>query len=240
MKYYVYRHVRLDKNEVFYIGIGTKPNRDYESIKGEYTRAYTTVGRNKSWNNIIKHHKYKIEILFESNYKEEIWEKEIEFIKLYGRKDKGNGTLINKANGGKTAVGRIHSKEWRERQSKRMKGVNNPNFNKRNENSHNFGKKKSQYIKDKIGDANRGKKVSKEGCENMRKSQIGKHKGELNHMFGKTGKQCPSAKSVIDSKTKKVFASIKQAAEYLGIPKTRLAAYLRGDYPNKTTINYLN
>lgn len=25
-KYYLYRHIRLDKNQPFYIGIGTKPN----------------------------------------------------------------------------------------------------------------------------------------------------------------------------------------------------------------------
>lgn len=237
MRFYVYRHIRLDKNEPFYIGIGTKPNRDFETIRGEYTRAYSTTGRNKNWNSLVKKCKYEIDIIFESNLKEEIWEKEKEFIILYGRKDKLKGTLLNMADGGKTAVGRIHSKEWRKRQSEIMLGHT---YTKKGKENYNFGKKRSQHIKDKIGDGNRGKKVSKEGCENMRKSQIGKHKGKLNHMFGKTGKQCPSAKAVIDTKTKKVFDSIKQAAEYLGIPKNRLAAYLRGDYPNKTTMNYLN
>lgn len=29
MKHYIYRHIRLDTNEVFYIGIGTKYNRKF-------------------------------------------------------------------------------------------------------------------------------------------------------------------------------------------------------------------
>ena len=36
----MYRHVRLDKNEVFYIGIGTKDSRDYRMHTSEYNRAF--------------------------------------------------------------------------------------------------------------------------------------------------------------------------------------------------------
>ena len=46
-KYYLYRHIRLDKNEIFYIGIGGK-----EAKKGGYYRANRVSNRNKIWNDI--------------------------------------------------------------------------------------------------------------------------------------------------------------------------------------------
>jgi hypothetical protein len=84
----VYRHIRLDKNEPFYIGIG--------SMK----RAYSKQGRNVIWKNIVKKTDYRVDILFEDLTREEACEKEIEFIKLYGRKDLGTGTLSNRTDGG--------------------------------------------------------------------------------------------------------------------------------------------
>ena len=54
-KYYLYRHIRLDKNEVFYVGIGTKRNNN------DYSRAYSKLLRNKWWNNIINKTSYRIE-----------------------------------------------------------------------------------------------------------------------------------------------------------------------------------
>ena len=45
-KHYLYRHIRLDKNEPFYIGVGTKcDNIDNLSHK----RSKTTQNRNKFW-----------------------------------------------------------------------------------------------------------------------------------------------------------------------------------------------
>lgn len=41
-KYYLYRHIRLDKNEPFYIGIGTKNKHKYP-----YFRAKSKAERNK-------------------------------------------------------------------------------------------------------------------------------------------------------------------------------------------------
>ena len=78
---YVYRHIRLDKYEVFYIGISQSNNG--------YNRAYQVKSRNKHWHNIINKSAYKVEILFEHEDFETIKKKEIEFIKLYGRLDLG-------------------------------------------------------------------------------------------------------------------------------------------------------
>jgi hypothetical protein len=99
---YVYRHIRLDKDEVFYIGIGTMD-------KGKYDRAYDKYGRNPFWNYIVNKTKYEVEILFENLPSKELYEKEKEFIKLYGRRDKGLGTLCNLTDGGEGNYGNTQS-----------------------------------------------------------------------------------------------------------------------------------
>jgi hypothetical protein len=85
----LYRHIRLDKKEVFYIGIGSNENR-----------AYSLKNRNKYWQNVANSTEYKVEIMFEDLSWEEACEKEIEFISTYGRKDLGLGTLVNMTDGG--------------------------------------------------------------------------------------------------------------------------------------------
>jgi hypothetical protein len=94
---YIYRHIRLDKNEPFYIGIGHDNNFLYK-------RAYTKNSRNKYWKNIAKLG-YSVDILLDGITWEEACIKEIEFIELYGRKDLGLGSLINLTNGGEGSCG---------------------------------------------------------------------------------------------------------------------------------------
>lgn len=110
---YVYRHIRLDKNEPFYIGIGSD-NR--------YRRANEKSRRNKYWQNIVSKSKYEIEILFDDISWDEACKKEIEFIQLYGRKDIFTGTLTNLTGGGDGAYKTIPTKETREKLSLKAKG----------------------------------------------------------------------------------------------------------------------
>lgn len=42
--YYVYRHIRLDKNQPFYIGIGER-NDSALNVEQEYKRAHCKIGR---------------------------------------------------------------------------------------------------------------------------------------------------------------------------------------------------
>ena len=98
---YIYRHIRLDKNEPFYIGIGSDD-------EGKYKRAYGG-DRNNHWNNIVKNFPYDVEILLDDLSWEEACEKEKEFIQLYGRKDLGNGTLVNLTDGGEGTLGSKHN-----------------------------------------------------------------------------------------------------------------------------------
>jgi hypothetical protein len=79
MNYYIYQHVRLDTNEVFYIGKGTK------KLKGNvYHRAYTKNSRNEYWKNIVNQTSYKVEILEEFETEKACLLKESELIVLYG------------------------------------------------------------------------------------------------------------------------------------------------------------
>lgn len=87
---YVYRHIRLDKNEPFYIGIATHIKRAYEKNQR----------KNKIWKSIVAKTEYDIEILFDDLTREQALDKEIELISLYGRIDKKTGTLANLTDGG--------------------------------------------------------------------------------------------------------------------------------------------
>lgn len=112
MKYYLYRHIRLDKNEPFYIGIGSKSGEDYKDFKSEYNRAFSKQRRDsKIWKLITKKTSYSVEILLESDDYSFIKEKEKEFIKLYGRIDKNTGCLSNMTDGGDGTIGWVPSEE---------------------------------------------------------------------------------------------------------------------------------
>jgi hypothetical protein len=116
-EFYLYRHIRLDTNEPFYIGIGTK-RKKYNTHKLEYARAYVYSRRSKFWNSIIAKTDYRVEIMFESDNYETIKEKELEFIELYGRRDVGTGSLVNLTNGGEGITGFKHSEKTRRKMSK--------------------------------------------------------------------------------------------------------------------------
>ncbi|MAX51413.1 MAG: hypothetical protein CMH22_05495 [Methylophaga sp.] len=114
-EYYLYRHIRMDTNEPFYIGMGTKVKK-YSSLTTEYRRAYDTNRRNKNWKSVVASTDYIVEILYESYDKNVIYKKEKEFIKKYGRKDLNQGSLVNLTNGGEKNKGYVASEETREKQ----------------------------------------------------------------------------------------------------------------------------
>ncbi len=111
-KYYLYRYIRLDKNEPFYIGIGTKAfkKRGFLSYKSEYSRAFHPH-KGSIFDKIINKTSYTIEILLESDNLEFIKQKEIDFIALYGRKCTKDGILSNLSTGGEGNKGSSYSEE---------------------------------------------------------------------------------------------------------------------------------
>lgn len=118
-KYYIYRHIRIDKNEPFYIGIGTKSEQDLKY--GYYGRASAKHIDNNIWLKIIAKTEWKWEILLESDDKKFISEKEKEFILLYGRKCDNSGTLANLTLGGEENHGYKHTDEAKKKISESQK-----------------------------------------------------------------------------------------------------------------------
>ena len=73
--YYVYEHIRLDTNEVFYVGIGTKNSKPKYKCK-IYQRAYfkSPSKRSDFWYNVYTkcNKNIQIKIVFETNNLEEV------------------------------------------------------------------------------------------------------------------------------------------------------------------------
>ena len=116
---YIYRHIRLDKNEPFYIGIGSDSGY----------RAKDSKKRNKIWKDIAKKTQYEIEILFDDLTWDQACAKEIEFIELYGRICNGTGCLANLSLGGEGYLD--PPANVREKLSKSKLGSKNPMFGKK-------------------------------------------------------------------------------------------------------------
>ena len=173
MRHYLYRHIRLDKNEPFYIGIGTKQPRIHNSVNSEYRRAYET-NRKESyiWNNIVNKTVYEVEILFESDNYDFIKEKEIEFISLYGRINSNTGILSNMTDGGDGTVGIIKSKEQIEKHRQSMIGKKQSESQIQKRNESRKGYMHSEETKIKMSNSHKGKKTSKEHLEKLYKGQI--------------------------------------------------------------------
>jgi hypothetical protein len=122
--WYVYKHIRLDKNEPFYIGIGNKKNfgRAFEFSKDK---------RNEIWWKIYSKTNISVEILYESLTKTDASLKEQELIKKYGRKDLNEGSLCNMTDGGDGIWNCIRSIEVRQKLSDSKKGNKNPQYQKK-------------------------------------------------------------------------------------------------------------
>lgn len=99
----LYRHIRLDNNNVFYIGIGYNK------------RAYSRDSRNKHWLNTVSITEYEVQILKSDLSWKEACELEKILISYYGRRDLKLGTLVNMTNGGEGSFGRIPSEETRKK-----------------------------------------------------------------------------------------------------------------------------
>ena len=111
--YCVYRHIRLDTNQIFYIGMGNEK------------RAQSKHSRNAYWKNIVKSTEWFSEIILNDLTLKQAQEKEIEFINLYGRKNIGKGTLCNLTDGGTGGLGLKHTDEAKNK----MKGRRSYNKN---------------------------------------------------------------------------------------------------------------
>lgn len=252
MKHYLYRHTRIDKGDPFYIGVGTKKDRQFTLHTAEYDRAYKRHKENNIWCKIVDKTQYEVEILIESDDYYFIKQKEIEFIKLYGRIDLDTGILSNMTDGGDGIVNL--SEETKRRMSKRMLDQwKDESFRKSmsGENSHSYGIKLSEEVKG----------VLREGKLGIKNPMYGKV-GDLNPMYGVRGKAHPHfgkprteytkkligeansggnhgmARKVLDTSTNMIYDSAKEAASTLKMNYSTLTKYLTGSRKNKTTLIY--
>lgn len=221
LSFYVYRHIRIDKKEVFYIGMGS-----YQK-KWKYDRANKSQNRNTHWHNIVNlcNGEFIVEIMFDGITRDQAIEKEIEFIKYYGRSDLKLGTLCNLRDGGqggfnlsiesrkkigdsnrgiKSAMyDKKHTQERNDFMRKRMTGANN----------HNYGKKLPEWQAALNRTYQLGNIQSKETIEK---------------------RVCHLRKKVINVITGELYGSIKEASEFIGVSRSSLGKKLSGRKKNNT------
>lgn len=93
-KYYLYMHTRDDNDDVFYVGSGTLDKGKY------YYRSRCCKKRNKFWKRVVLKTTFSVFVLYESDSKQEILDKEISFVSLMGRRNLKTGSLVNLTGGG--------------------------------------------------------------------------------------------------------------------------------------------
>jgi hypothetical protein len=96
-KYYIYFHINPLNNEIFYVG------------KGHGKRAFDKKNRNRFWKFYTKKYNYIIDIIEDNLSEEQAFEREIFYINKIGRRDLGDGPLVNLTNGGEGPSGTTHN-----------------------------------------------------------------------------------------------------------------------------------
>jgi hypothetical protein len=198
---YVYRHIRLDKNEPFYIGIGSDD---------KYYRANKKSQRNIHWKRVVAKTPYEIEIMLDNLTWDEACEKEREFIKLYGRVNLKTGPLTNMTDGGDGTLGLVVSDETREKLSKSIKEwhktyvVSDEN---RLKSSLVFKEliKKDDFIKKRIEALRNSEKLKQSYILRTGKPSGYKHNDEAKKLISLSKIGRKMSKDVIDAKSKKVI-----------------------------------
>lgn len=220
-KFLIYRHIRPDKDEPFYIGIGDK-YRPYNCIDG----------RNKHWKGIYEKNNKNIvvEIMEDDLMWEEAIKKEMWWIAFYGRKDKGTGILVNMTDGGEGGYGRINTPEQIEEKRQRMLAhgdrIRAARTKEGAEKNTLKGVPRTEEVKKKISAAKMGKK--KTVTDKVIALHERRKRGNAN-----------KAIKVINTETKEIYHCIVDAAESCGLTAANLARQIAGRRKNKTKFIYL-
>jgi hypothetical protein len=159
---YIYKHIRKDTNQIFYIGLGKNKKR----MDSKYSR-------NKHWHSITKKTEYYSEIIEDNLTWEIACEREIFWIKFYGRLDLNLGPLVNKTNGGEGVVGRIMPEEQKEILRNLRKGSKTSDETKEKLRIKQQGRKYTDEDKKKISESLKGKLKSDEHKKNISKGGKG-------------------------------------------------------------------
>ena len=241
-EFYVYVHIRLDNNTVFYVG------------KGHGNRAYNlSRGKGTHHDNICKACGCKAVIIKDNLTESQAFRLESKMIKYYvitlgyginieGYDDYDHELpyLTNFTWGGEGVSGRKHSEEEKQKMSKAKKGKKNSKEHNKNISKAKKGKKNSKEHNKNISKSLKGIQFSEERNKKISKSLKGiqfseEHKqnigesvsGEKNGMWGKPS---PNRSKVICITTGETFDSIKIAAEKYNIYCTSISHCCKGKY----------
>lgn len=220
-KHYLYVYTRLDKNEPFYIGIGTKNNDDLKY--NTYTRAYSKKA-NKIWRAIIDKTSYKVEIILESDDHSLIKDKEVQYIKEFGKIYDKTGILANFTDGGEGISGYKFTDEQKKNLSNSHKGLKYPKS---------AAIKRLMTMQEK--DIPIGYRLSDEQKQRLRTYRLGS-KQSLEQIEKRISK---IKKKIINIETLDIYDSYKEVVHLLSIKPRTFTKKLSGHLKNDTPFVYL-
>lgn len=209
-QYCVYIHRRpgqLGPDSVFYVGCRRREK------DGRLRGPWSAHNKKASWLSTVEQAggRFDVDIVFQTDSREEAQLKEIELIALYGRLDLGTGTLVNVCAGGR--------------------GVSAPSAEVREKISEvHAGKTISTEHRAALSRAFRGRPQH----PNQKRALSEVFKVHRKNQRQKLGRP------VIDTSTGQVFGSIPEAAESAGLPRSSLCARLNGRRPNNTSFRFLS
>jgi hypothetical protein len=226
---HIYRHIRLDKNEPFYIGIGAD-----DLCK----RAYDDKATHRSdwWNRIVSKSGYSVDILFEDVTIDFAKEKEKEFISLYGRIDLGTGTLCNQTNGGDGINGWKATPKTKLKMSEaaKIRGtamLNTPEIIEKRANSMR-GKKRTPIQCERLAAWQRGIPKHKEQIEKMRATKL------LQENVEKSRNQ-PNCKKVLCLDNGVIYRSFAEAGRQLNVERSAISMCCLGKRDNAKGLKFI-
>lgn len=212
-RFCVYRHIRPDKDEPFYIGIG------------DYKRPYNFVtGRNRYWKSVFNINKGNIivEIMLDELSWEKACESETWWISFYGRSDESKGPLVNMTSGGEGAYGRKKTVESINKYKQTMleKGINPK-----------IGYKHTAEAIKKISEAGKRKK-SPEEIEKCRIGNIGKKRSPETM---KKLREIWNNRPPLSEETKRKLSEIRKGKSVREDVKSKISKTLKGHYVSEST-----
>jgi hypothetical protein len=226
--FYVYIHRKATTGEVFYVG------------KGVGDRAYIFSTRSDWWKRVVQKHGVIVEIVSDNLQEWYAFELESDLISLYGRKDTGDGPLVNMTDGGEGAVGHSHSEETKHKISIANTGKFRSDETKKKlallsmGNTNMLGKTLSEETKAKLSLFNTGRKHSDDSKLKMSRASKGRtHTEEAKQKCKKANES--RMRSVVRSDGE-VFTSTSDAARSVGGHQANISAVALGS--RKTAYGY--
>jgi hypothetical protein len=216
---YVYRHIRLDKNEPFYIGIGSS---EY------YNRAYRHKNRSDLWKRISVKGGYEVEILLDNLTWDQACEKEKEFIALYGRIDLKTGFLANMTDGGDGTLNAVITEKQRKAVAEANKKRIFTEEDRKRMSERHTGRKHKKESKIKLSNSLKNSEKFKLACIiNAERLKNFKH-SEQSKINMRNARKNPLYQKTIDGTILKIWDSARQVQRELGFNQANICYHIKG------------